>query len=101
MKDVPRGEIRSHWYTTASGESRQAFVYTPPGYDQSTKTRYPVLYLQHGMGEDRRAERLRLPVAVATPYPSPMPSRSLGFPAATLNRARSLSPAVKRITTTD
>jgi enterochelin esterase family protein len=55
MKDVPHGEIRSRWYTTASGETRQAFVYTPPGYDQNTKTRYPVLYLQHGMGEDRRA----------------------------------------------
>jgi enterochelin esterase family protein len=55
LKDVPHGEIRSHWYTTASGEKRQAFVYTPPGYDQNTKTRYPVLYLQHGMGEDRRA----------------------------------------------
>src|SRR6185503_2467674 len=55
LKDVPHGEIRSRWYTTASGETRQAFVYTPPGYDQATKTRYPVLYLQHGMGEDRRA----------------------------------------------
>ena len=55
MKDVPHGEIRSRWYTTASGETRQAFVYTPPGYDQNSKTRYPVLYLQHGMGEDRRA----------------------------------------------
>jgi enterochelin esterase-like enzyme len=54
-KDVPHGEIRSRWYTTVSGETRQAFVYTPPGYDQATKTRYPVLYLQHGMGEDRRA----------------------------------------------
>jgi enterochelin esterase-like enzyme len=55
LKDVPHGEIRTRWYTTASGETRQAFVYTPPGYDQNTKTRYPVLYLQHGMGEDRRA----------------------------------------------
>jgi enterochelin esterase family protein len=54
-KDVPHGEIRARWYTTASGEARQAYVYTPPGYDQNTKTRYPVLYLQHGMGEDRRA----------------------------------------------
>jgi len=54
-KNVPHGEIRLRWYTTASGETRQAFVYTPPGYDQNTKTRYPVLYLQHGMGEDRRA----------------------------------------------
>ena len=55
LKNVPHGEIRARWYTTASGEARQAYVYTPPGYDQNTKTRYPVLYLQHGMGEDRRA----------------------------------------------
>jgi enterochelin esterase-like enzyme len=55
LKDVPHGEIRMRWYTTASGETRQAYVYTPPGYDQNTRTRYPVLYLQHGMGEDRRA----------------------------------------------
>jgi len=29
-----------------------ALVYLPPGYDTQTKTRYPVLYLQHGGGED-------------------------------------------------
>ena len=55
LKNVPHGEVRMRWYTTSSGETRQAYVYTPPGYDQNTKTRYPVLYLQHGMGEDRRA----------------------------------------------
>ena len=27
---------------------RRAFVYTPPGYEKDTTTRYPVLYLQHG-----------------------------------------------------
>jgi enterochelin esterase family protein len=54
LKDVPHGEIRAHWYTTRAGEQRLAYVYTPPGYDRSSK-RYPVLYLQHGMGEDRRA----------------------------------------------
>src|SRR5688572_15216739 len=55
IKNVPHGQIRTHWYHTASGEVRQAYVYTPPGYDTSRNTRYPVLYLQHGMGEDRRA----------------------------------------------
>jgi len=30
------------------------FVYTPPGYNENTSTRYPVLYLQHGGGEDER-----------------------------------------------
>jgi enterochelin esterase family protein len=55
IRNVPHGQIRTHWYHTASGETRQAFVYTPPGYDTSPDKRYPVLYLQHGMGEDRRA----------------------------------------------
>src|SRR6478736_3769746 len=56
IKNVPHGEIRSFWYLAQStGENRLAYVYTPPGYDKETKKKYPVLYLQHGMGEDRRA----------------------------------------------
>ncbi|WP_111308197.1 alpha/beta hydrolase-fold protein [Confluentibacter sediminis] len=56
IKDVPHGNIESHWYLAKStGNMRLAYVYTPPGYDKNTKERYPVLYLQHGMGEDRRA----------------------------------------------
>ncbi len=56
IKDVPHGEIRSHWYfAKLSNQMRQAFIYTPPGYDKDIDKRYPVLYLQHGMGEDRRA----------------------------------------------
>ena len=35
-----------------TGSWRHALVYTPPGYDAQTKMRYPVLYLQHGAGED-------------------------------------------------
>ena len=56
VKDVPHGEVRSRWYkANSTGEMRQAFVYTPPGYDNEPERRYPVLYLQHGMMEDRRA----------------------------------------------
>lgn len=56
FKDVPHGVIRSQWYTApSSGDIRHAYIYTPPGYDENTDTQYPVLYLQHGMGEDRRA----------------------------------------------
>lgn len=52
IKDVPHGTVRTEWYFSKStGETRRIFVYTPPGYDQST-SRYPVLYLQHGFGED-------------------------------------------------
>ncbi|HYL14375.1 MAG TPA: alpha/beta hydrolase-fold protein [Terriglobales bacterium] len=51
-KDVPHGTVRAEWYfSKTTGETRRVFVYTPPGYDQST-SRYPVLYLQHGWGED-------------------------------------------------
>lgn len=52
VKHVPHGTVRREWYFSRStGETRRIFVYTPPGYDQST-ARYPVLYLQHGYGED-------------------------------------------------
>lgn len=52
-KDVPHGEVRERWYFSKTTEAwRRAFVYTPPGYDGDRETRYPVLYLQHGGGED-------------------------------------------------
>ena len=54
-KNVPHGDVRSHRYTSADGHNRQAWIYTPPDYDQDPTRKYPVLYLQHGMGEDRRA----------------------------------------------
>ncbi len=54
-KDVPHGDIRAHYYFARStGKTRRCFVYTPPGYDTNLSARYPVLYLQHGMGEDAR-----------------------------------------------
>jgi enterochelin esterase family protein len=52
-QDVPHGQIREVWYhSSVTGTWRHALVYTPPGYDTQTKVRYPVLYLQHGGGED-------------------------------------------------
>lgn len=52
-KDVPHGEVRLRWYLSkVTGAWRRSFVYTPPDYDANTRTRYPVLYLQHGSGED-------------------------------------------------
>ena len=52
-KDVPHGEVRERWYhSKTTQEWRRIFVYTPPGYDNDRDTRYPVLYLQHGGGED-------------------------------------------------
>ncbi len=52
-RDVPHGDVRIRAYLSkVTGKWRRCFVYTPPGYDTDLKTRYPVLYLQHGMGED-------------------------------------------------
>jgi enterochelin esterase family protein len=52
IKNVPHGTVRTEWYfSKTTGETRRAVVYTPPGYDLST-SRFPVLYLQHGYGED-------------------------------------------------
>jgi len=49
---VPQGQVRSiYYYASATSEWRHAMVYTPAEYENGKK-RYPVLYLQHGMGED-------------------------------------------------
>jgi enterochelin esterase-like enzyme len=53
IQDVPHGQVREVWYHSKVTDSwRHALVYLPPDYDSQTKTRYPVLYLQHGGGED-------------------------------------------------
>jgi enterochelin esterase-like enzyme len=53
IKNVPHGEMRTRWYFSKITESwRRCLVYTPPDYDADARTRYPVLYLQHGSGED-------------------------------------------------
>ncbi|MBN1832587.1 MAG: esterase [Deltaproteobacteria bacterium] len=53
IQDVPHGQTREVWYNSeVTGTWRHALVYTPPKYDTKPDTRYPVLYLQHGGGED-------------------------------------------------
>jgi enterochelin esterase-like enzyme len=53
---VPHGEIRTHWYESKSlNTTRRLTIYTPPGYDRSGGTRYPVLYLFHGANADETA----------------------------------------------
>lgn len=52
--DVPHGDIRmKRYFSKTANDWRRMFVYCPPGYDASGKS-YPVLYLQHGGGEDER-----------------------------------------------
>jgi S-formylglutathione hydrolase FrmB len=53
LKNVPHGQLREiYYYSKSSNANRRCYVYTPPDYDKDTTKRYPVLYLQHGMGED-------------------------------------------------
>jgi len=53
LKDVPHGQLRENQYFSKTINSvRRVYIYTPPGYDKDNVKRYPVLYLQHGMGEN-------------------------------------------------
>ncbi|MGN0143320.1 MAG: alpha/beta hydrolase-fold protein [Roseburia sp.] len=53
LKNVPHGQIHMNYYTSSqTGREKLCYVYTPAGYDPAGETRYPVLYLQHGGGEN-------------------------------------------------
>ena len=52
LANVPHGDIRSvPYYSSSLQQQRRMQVYTPPGYDGNA-TRYPVLYLIGGGGDD-------------------------------------------------
>jgi len=55
LKNVPHGRMEQVIFPSTNGLARRAFVYTPPDYYKSSSKRYPVLYLQHGWGEDETA----------------------------------------------
>ncbi len=56
LKDVPHGNVQQILFPSKStNTSRRAFVYTPPEYYKDQSKQYPVLYLQHGWGEDETA----------------------------------------------
>jgi enterochelin esterase family protein len=53
VKNVPHGDLRQTlYYSKSANASLRCFVYTPPNYEKEPSKRYPVLYLQHGGGED-------------------------------------------------
>jgi enterochelin esterase-like enzyme len=53
VKNVPHGRIcETLFYSGSTSSTQRCFVYTPPDYDKDPSKRYPVLYLQHGGGED-------------------------------------------------
>ncbi|MEZ5323464.1 MAG: alpha/beta hydrolase-fold protein [Verrucomicrobiales bacterium] len=51
-KDVPHGKVEVVHYKTAAGIEKRMHMYLPPGYDANEDQRYPVLYLNHGGGEN-------------------------------------------------
>jgi enterochelin esterase family protein len=54
--NIPHGTIHHHFYHSGVvGDNRGFYVYTPPGYDPSAATLYPVLYLLHGYSDDASA----------------------------------------------
>lgn len=58
LQDVPHGRVQLVLFPsklTNTITARPAYIYTPPDYDQDTTKRYPVLYLQHGWGENEFA----------------------------------------------
>jgi len=54
VQDVPHGEVRTiHYYSKVEQAWCPLMVYTPAGYDEGMQD-YPVVYIQHGGGEDHR-----------------------------------------------
>ncbi|BCJ94198.1 hypothetical protein acsn021_17670 [Anaerocolumna cellulosilytica] len=52
LKDVSHGEVRMEVYqSSVNGHLKSCYVYTPPEYHQQWEKTYPVLYIQHGVGE--------------------------------------------------
>lgn len=55
LKNVPHGNVLiKNYFSKTINAWRHIYIYTPPGYETNTSTRYPVFYLQHGGGEDER-----------------------------------------------
>ncbi len=84
-KNVPHGAVTIHTYFSQRlGVTRRVFVYAPPGYDPTRSTKYPVLYLLHGSGDDESgwtaigranliadnllAEKTMKPLLIVMPY---------------------------------
>ena len=56
VHDTPHGSLSHVWYDSPTlGKQRRLTVYTPAGYEDNPKAKYPVLYLLHGSGGDEDA----------------------------------------------
>ena len=53
LKDVPHGDVQIHSYvSTQNDHIKKCYVYLPPSYRENIDQKYPVMYIQHGVGED-------------------------------------------------
>jgi enterochelin esterase family protein len=52
VRDVPHGKVEPVNYKNYAGADKRMHIYLPPGYDKNETTRYSVLYLNHGGGDD-------------------------------------------------
>jgi enterochelin esterase-like enzyme len=53
MQKVPHGDVRMELYrSSVTSRMKACWIYTPPGYEEHPEKKYPVLYIQHGVGED-------------------------------------------------
>lgn len=53
LKDVPHGDVQIHTYISKVNKHlKRCYVYTPPSYGKEAEKKYPVMYIQHGVGED-------------------------------------------------
>lgn len=94
LQNVPHGKVTYHNYSSQTlNATRQLLVYTPPNFDASGKTKYPVLYLIHGgsdteetwtkvgranfIADNLIAQGKAKPMLIVMPYgnvrPAPMP----------------------------
>ena len=53
VKNVPQGSVNEvYYYSTVTEKMRHCYIYLPAAYRENPGQRFPVLYLQHGMGEN-------------------------------------------------
>lgn len=87
MKDVPHGALHYEYYPSLEGSTGSLVVYTPPGYDTSSDTSYPVFYLISGTTDTEEtfykvgkthwildnliAAKMAVPMIVVMPYGNP------------------------------
>ena len=53
VKNVPQGSVNEvYYYSSVTQQMRHGYIYLPAEYYANPTKKFPVLYLQHGMGEN-------------------------------------------------